>query len=71
MMSIGYTAAFGPDPVALNQMYYTREIERPPVLDVFTGVEPQIPGLNTMRMMDLAEASREQAGDIPPNQRYV
>ncbi|KAI0162433.1 hypothetical protein BJ166DRAFT_497115 [Pestalotiopsis sp. NC0098] len=65
MMSIGYTAAFGPD----RSMYYTREVERPPVLDVFTGVEPQIPGLNTMRMMDLAEASREQAGDIPPNQR--
>ncbi|KAI1878034.1 uncharacterized protein JN550_000216 [Neoarthrinium moseri] len=69
MMSLGYTAMFGPEAVGMNQMYYTQEVEKPPVLDVFTSVEPQIGGLNTMRMMNLAEASREQAGDIPPNQR--
>ncbi|KAK9799244.1 hypothetical protein SCARD494_02425 [Seiridium cardinale] len=69
MMSLGYTAMFGPEAVGMNQMYYTQEVEKPSVLDVFTTVEPQISGLNTMRMMNLAEASREQAGDIPPNQR--
>ncbi|KAF7531134.1 hypothetical protein G7054_g9189 [Neopestalotiopsis clavispora] len=69
MMSLGYTALFGPVPVGMNQMYYTREVEKPPVLDVFTSVKSQIPGLNTMRMMNLAEASNEQSGDIPPNQR--
>ncbi|KAK6072935.1 FAD binding domain-containing protein [Seiridium cupressi] len=60
---------FGPEAVGMNQMYYTQEVEKPSVLDVFTTVEPQIGGLNTMRMMNLAEASREQAGEIPPNQR--
>ncbi|KAI1501826.1 hypothetical protein F5X99DRAFT_418254 [Biscogniauxia marginata] len=57
MMSLGYTAMFGLDAVGMNQMYYTQEVEKPPVLDVFTKVEPQIDKLNTMRMMNLAEAS--------------
>ncbi|KAI5865348.1 hypothetical protein GGS23DRAFT_422663 [Durotheca rogersii] len=69
MMSLGYTASFGPETVAMNQVYYTQEVVKPPVLDVFTNVETQIDGLNTMRMMNLSDASREQAGDIPPNQR--
>lgn len=71
MMSLGYTAMFGPEPVGMNQMYYTQEVKNPPVLNVFTNVQPQIGGLNTMRIMNLADASKEQSGDIPPNQRFV
>lgn len=71
MMSLGYTAMFGPETVAMNQLYYAQGVEKPPALDIFANVEPQIDNLNTMRMMNLAEASREQAGDIPPSQRYI
>ncbi|OTA92711.1 hypothetical protein M434DRAFT_396272 [Hypoxylon sp. CO27-5] len=69
MISLGYTAMFGLEPVAMNQVYYTQEVEKPSALDIFTNVKPQIDSLNTMRMMTLVEASREQAGDTPPNQR--
>ncbi|CAJ2500461.1 Uu.00g033140.m01.CDS01 [Anthostomella pinea] len=69
MVSLGYTAAFGPDPVGLNQLYYKDEVETPSVLEPFTPFQAQIPGLNTLRLHTLAEASREQAGEVSTLQR--
>ncbi|RYO85530.1 hypothetical protein DL764_009155 [Monosporascus ibericus] len=69
MMSLGYAAAFGPAPVGMNQMYYTRAVEKPPVLGPFTSLKTQIGDLNTMRMLSLSEAAGEQHGDVPALQR--
>ncbi|RYP12520.1 hypothetical protein DL767_011250 [Monosporascus sp. MG133] len=69
MMSLGYAAAFGPEPVGMNQMYYTRAVEKPPVLEPFTSLKTQIGDLNTMRMLSLPEAAGEQHGDVPALQR--
>ncbi|RYO92391.1 hypothetical protein DL766_000361 [Monosporascus sp. MC13-8B] len=69
MMSLGYTAAFGPAPVGMNQTYYTRAVEKPPVLEPFTSLKTQIGDLNTMRMPSLSEAAGEQHGDVPALQR--
>ncbi|KAI0008000.1 hypothetical protein F4779DRAFT_618996 [Xylariaceae sp. FL0662B] len=69
MVSLGYTAAFSSDPVALNQVYYTKAVEKPPVLDPFTSIEPQIPGMNTLRLQSLVEAAKEQAGEMSIPQR--
>ncbi|KAK0629420.1 hypothetical protein B0T17DRAFT_505970 [Bombardia bombarda] len=33
IVSLGYTALFGPEPVGMNQMYYTQEVEKPAVLE--------------------------------------
>lgn len=46
----------------MNQVYYTREVERPDVLEPFVSVQPQIEAMNSLRMMSLVDAAREQAG---------
>ena len=71
MMSLGYAGAFGPVPVAMNQMYFTPAVEKPPVLEPFTSLKTQIGDLNTMRMLSLSESAGEQHGDVPALQRYV
>ncbi|KAI1375700.1 hypothetical protein F4677DRAFT_422155 [Hypoxylon crocopeplum] len=73
MVSLGYTAAFGPDPVGLNQVYHTRGIEKPPVLEPFTSIDSQIPFLNTLRIQTVPEAANEQAGEItmPKRSAYM
>ncbi|CAG8981969.1 hypothetical protein HYALB_00004832 [Hymenoscyphus albidus] len=62
MISIGYSAAVGPQIMCLNQPYFTDAMENPPVLDPFTKIEPQIGFMNTMRLHTLKEAAEEQAG---------
>jgi hypothetical protein len=69
MMSLGYMAKLSPEACGMNQMYYLRAVEKPEILEPFTSIQPQFDPLNTMRIHSLADASREQAGDIPPNQR--
>ncbi|KAI1162023.1 FAD-binding domain-containing protein [Nemania serpens] len=64
MTSIGFAAAFGPDPVCQNQVYYTQAVEKPEVLEPFTSIQPQIDQLNTLRLIpSTTEAAVEQAGD--------
>ncbi|RYP75050.1 hypothetical protein DL770_007494 [Monosporascus sp. CRB-9-2] len=53
----------------MNQMYYTRAVEKPPVLEPFTSLKTQIGDLNTMRMLSLSEAAGEQHGDVPAPKR--
>ncbi|KAH8766058.1 hypothetical protein F5883DRAFT_460895 [Diaporthe sp. PMI_573] len=62
MVSTGYSAMFGGDVMCLNQPYYLDAVENPPVLDVFSKMQPQIDVLNTMRLQTLTEAGLEQAG---------
>ncbi|KAI1334210.1 FAD-binding domain-containing protein [Xylariaceae sp. FL0016] len=69
MVSLGYTALFGPDPVGMNQVYHTGGIEKPDVLQPFTAIETPFDKLTTLRMHTLPEASREQEGDMPKLQR--
>ncbi|KAI1775361.1 hypothetical protein F4818DRAFT_416394 [Hypoxylon cercidicola] len=71
MVSLGYTAAFGPDPVGLNQVYYTRGVEKPPVLEPFTSIDTQIPGMNTLRLQTTPQAANEQAGEVAIPARSV
>lgn len=63
MISAGYSVAYGPDAgnMCLNQVYYTREEEKPAVLDPFVTMQPQIDSLSSMRMMNLKDAAGEQA----------
>ncbi|KAI1652078.1 FAD-binding domain-containing protein [Daldinia loculata] len=60
MISLFFAAQFG-QPMGLNQLYYTREVESPPVLDPFVKVQPQLDQLNSMRMVNLKDAAAEQA----------
>lgn len=62
MVSTGYSALFGDDVMCLNQPYYLDEVENPPVIDVFSKMQPQIDALNTMRLQTVTEAAQEQAG---------
>ncbi|KAI1080778.1 hypothetical protein F5B20DRAFT_570237 [Whalleya microplaca] len=79
MVSMGFAGAFGPEPMALNQVYYTGpgvgdekmegEGKEVRVLEPFTKVEGQIPGMNTLRVHSLVEAAKEQAGEMSVPQR--
>jgi len=71
MVSTGYSAMFGGDVMCLNQPYYLDAVENPPVLDVFSKMQPQIDALNTMRLQTLTEAGLEQAGGTQTQVRYV
>lgn len=72
MTSIGFAAAFGPDPVCQNQVYYTQAVEKPEVLEPFTSIQPQIDQLNTLRLIpSTTEAAVEQAGDQQVAKRYA
>jgi hypothetical protein len=70
MISVGFAAQFGPKAMCMNQLYYTREVEKPAVLEPFVSVTPQIDAMNTMRMMTLKEAASEQASDAKQTKRY-
>lgn len=63
MISIGFVAMFGPQTMCQNQVYYTKEVERPAVLEPFVSITPQIDVMNSMRMLTLKEAASEQATD--------
>ncbi|KAK7749285.1 hypothetical protein SLS62_008254 [Diatrype stigma] len=70
MISLGYTAMLGTEVMAMNQLYHMGGIEEPAVLEPFTSIQPQIDQLNSLRVIqNLADASREQTGDIPALQR--
>lgn len=70
MMSLGYTALLGPEAMGMNQMYHLSSTEKPAVLEPFTSIQPQIDPMNSLRIIpNLADASREQTGDIPTLQR--
>jgi FAD/FMN-containing dehydrogenase len=63
MISVGFAAMFGPQAMCQNQVYYTREVEKPAVLEPFVSITPQVDAMNSMRMMTLKEAASEQASD--------
>ncbi|CAJ2503964.1 Uu.00g113580.m01.CDS01 [Anthostomella pinea] len=71
MVSIGYTAMMGPQMMCLNQVDCTQGIDKSPVLQPFTDIQPQIERMNSVRMHSLAEAAREQAGDRPSPSRSL
>ncbi|KAI1261739.1 hypothetical protein F5Y18DRAFT_400325 [Xylariaceae sp. FL1019] len=60
MISLFFAAQFG-SALGLNQVYYTREVENPPILDPFVKIEPQIDQLNSVRMINVRDAAAEQA----------
>ncbi|OJD15367.1 hypothetical protein AJ78_04372 [Emergomyces pasteurianus Ep9510] len=68
MISIGYAAQFG-QIMCHNQVYYTQAVERPPVLEPFTTIQPQVDQLNSMRIQSLVESASEQASDAMDRQR--
>ncbi|EPE34586.1 FAD-binding protein [Glarea lozoyensis ATCC 20868] len=59
MISLFFAAQFG-RVMGLNQVYYTKEVGSPKVLEPFTGMQPQVEECNKMRMMSLKEAAAEQ-----------
>jgi FAD/FMN-containing dehydrogenase len=60
MVSLFFAAQFG-SVMGLNQVYYTKEVESPAVLEPFTSMQPQLAEFSKMRMMNLKEAAAEQA----------
>ncbi|KAK8043757.1 FAD-binding domain-containing protein [Apiospora phragmitis] len=66
MISTRYAAMFGPQMMCQNQVYHNHPEENPAVLRPFTSVSPQLDQLNSMRVLSLTEAAKEQAGDSPP-----
>lgn len=62
MISQGYSGAFAQlgGHFCMNQVYYTREVEKPEVLEPFITVQPQIEPMNSMRMLNLKDAANEQ-----------
>jgi FAD/FMN-containing dehydrogenase len=73
MVSQGYSHVFAAlgGHFCMNQVYYTREEERPAVLEPFVSVQPQLESMNSMRMMTLKEAASEQANQSSDGIRYV
>jgi hypothetical protein len=73
MISQGYSGVFAAlgGHFAMNQLYYTREVERPEVLEPFVNVQPQIEAMNSMRMLNLKDAANEQAAQSSAGVRYV
>lgn len=57
--------------LGLNQAYYSQEVEKPPVLEPFVAMQPQIDQLNSMRMITLKGAAEEQAAMARTGVRYV
>ena len=50
MISIGFASMFRPQAMCQNQVYYTKEVEKPAVLKPFVSITPQIDAMNSMRM---------------------
>jgi FAD/FMN-containing dehydrogenase len=63
MIGAGYSHAFAAvsDVMCMNQVYYTDEVENPPVLEPFVSMQPQLEQLRSVRMRDLVDAAKEQA----------
>jgi hypothetical protein len=72
MISQGYSHVFAQlgGHFCMNQVYYTREVERPTVLEPFVSVQPQLESMNSMRMMTLKDAANEQAKQSSDGVRY-
>ncbi|KAI0887005.1 FAD-binding domain-containing protein [Annulohypoxylon maeteangense] len=64
MVSIGYAGALSPDPVGLNTVYFTQDVENPPELTPFVSVQPQIEQYSSVRIMTLKEAATDQAAGV-------
>ncbi|KAI0502861.1 FAD-binding domain-containing protein [Xylaria bambusicola] len=60
MVSLFFAAQFGAT-LGLNQVYYTREIKSPPVLDPFVNIQPQLDDYRSLRMINAKDAAGEQA----------
>ena len=57
--------------LGLNQAYYTKEVENPPVLEPFVAMPGQIEQLSSKKMITLAGAAKEQAEMARTGVRYV
>ncbi|KAI0154620.1 FAD-binding domain-containing protein [Xylariaceae sp. FL1272] len=62
MISLFYAAQVLDRTLCLNQVYYTKNEENPPILDPFVRVQPQMEGANSLRLTSLRDAAAEQAG---------
>lgn len=73
MVSNGYSHVFAHlgGHFCMNQVHYTREVEKPAVLEPFASVQPQIEAMNSIRMMNLVDAAKEQAGQSSDGIRYA
>lgn len=73
MISQGYSHVFAQlgGHFCMNQVYYTREVERPTVLEPFVSIQPQLESMNSMRMMTLKDAANEQAKQSSDGVRYL
>ncbi|KAG8162337.1 hypothetical protein KVR01_008102 [Diaporthe batatas] len=62
MIGAGYSAALAQisDIMCMNQVYYTKEVENPPVLEPYVNMQPQIDQMRSVRMLDLVDAAKEQ-----------
>jgi hypothetical protein len=48
----------------MNTVYYTQDVQNPPVLAPFTAIQPQIDQLNSLKMLALTEAASQQASTV-------
>ncbi|KAI9155659.1 FAD-dependent monooxygenase CTB5 [Paramyrothecium foliicola] len=73
MLSIGYSASYLSlgGTLCLNQLYYTREAQKPAVLAPFADIQPQIDSFNTMRNLTIVSAADEQTSQSTSNQRVA
>ncbi|VUC35568.1 unnamed protein product [Clonostachys rosea] len=64
MIGAGYSAAYAQisEIMCMNQVYYTKEVENPPVLDPYVNMQPQLDAMKSVRMLNLVEAANQQAG---------
>lgn len=62
MIGAGYSAAFAQvsDIMCMNQVYYTKEVENPPVLEPYVNMQPQLDQMRSVRMLNLVDAAKEQ-----------
>ena len=73
MVSMGYSSAFSNRGrhLCMNQLYCTRGVEKPTVLDAFVNVQSQVDKLNSMRILTLQDAADEQPSQSAAGIRCV
>ena len=72
MIGAGYSAAMAAvsELLCMNQVYCTKGVECPPVLDPFINMQPQIDQMRSVGTLNVLEAAKQQAGQGSSTSRW-
>ncbi|KAI1144762.1 hypothetical protein F4825DRAFT_445570 [Nemania diffusa] len=64
MISIGSSARMGGSTLCMNTVYYTQDVENPPVLAPFTAIDSQIKQPGVPKKLTLTQMASQQAAGV-------